>query len=58
MKLCKGSEPLNQNLSSQKNSFSLSIQEQKTLTDFFLLLFEIDQQNNVTKEYPNAKQAE
>lgn len=25
------------------------------LTDFFALLFEIDQQNNVTKEYADAK---
>jgi hypothetical protein len=29
----------------------------KRLVDFFLLLHEIDQQNNVTKEYTNAPQA-
>lgn len=58
MNQCKGNEPLNQNSSSQKNNTALSIQEQKTLTAFFLLLLEIDQQNNVTKEYPHAKQVE
>lgn len=58
MNQCKGNEPLNQNSSPKKNNTALSIQEQKILTAFFLLLLEIDQQNNVTKEYPHAKQAE
>ena len=58
MNQCKGNEPLNQNSSSQKNNTALSIQEQKTLTAFFLLLLEIDQQNNVMKECSDAKQTE
>jgi len=58
MKIFKGSLPLIQNSFSQKNDLALASQEQQALISFFSLLYEIDQQNNVSKEYPDAKQTE
>ncbi len=58
MKICKSSELLNQKSFSKPVDTAWSIQEQQALTAFFSLLYEIHQQNNVTKEYVDAKQTE
>lgn len=57
MKTRKSSEQFNQNTLSQKSHRVLSEQDQNAITAFFALLLEmeIDQQNNVAKEYADAK---
>jgi hypothetical protein len=57
MEKYKGSESLNQNSSLSLNNVAFSTKEQQVLAAFFSILFEIDQQNNVAKEYVDAKQA-
>lgn len=52
----KCSVPVIQNSFSKKKDLTLSAQEQQVLTAFFSLLYEINQQNNVSKEYSNAEQ--
>ncbi len=51
MKLQKGCEPTNQHLSSQAREWPK--EDRKAIADLFALLLEmeIEQQNNVTKEY-------
>jgi phytoene/squalene synthetase len=54
MKVCEGTKPNIQNSYSMGNDRSWSPEERQALTAFFLLLYEIDQQTDVTKEYADA----
>ena len=49
MKLPKGSEPISQNSYSSNSDSAWSQEERKALTDLFMIVYEIDQQTNVTK---------
>jgi hypothetical protein len=55
MKLPKGSEPISQNSYSSNDKSAWTQEERKALTDLFMLLYEIDQQTNVTKVYSNEE---
>lgn len=50
METNKASEPLLQNSYPSNDNSAWSQEERKALTDFFMLLYEIDQQTNVMKE--------
>ena len=54
----KGIEPSNQNLFSQVDTSSWSPGERQTITAFFALLLEIDQEPNLMKVYQDAETSE